>query len=139
MEICRALSLYRRQGSARGKEHTCQYRRRKKGRFRPWVGKIPGGGHGNPIQYSCPWTESPQTEEPLRVRSQRVSNRSDLAHTCTHTVLVHLLNSVGMCACERERKIFQLTSDIFTSLCFNDFFQLSINLVSMKCIFYSPI
>ena len=22
-------------------------------RFDPWVGKIPGGGHGNPLQYSC--------------------------------------------------------------------------------------
>ena len=21
--------------------------------FDPWVGKIPGGGHGNPLQYSC--------------------------------------------------------------------------------------
>ena len=132
--------MYRRLGSARGKEHACQYRRHKKGRFKPWVGKIPGGGHGNLIQYSCPWTESPQTEESLRIGSQRVRhNRNDLAHICTHTVLEHLLNSVDMCVCERERKIFQLTSDIFTSLCFNDFFQLSINLVSMKCIFYSPI
>ena len=22
-------------------------------RFNPWVGKIPGGGNGNPLQYSC--------------------------------------------------------------------------------------
>ena len=22
-------------------------------RFDPWVRKIPGGGHGNPFQYSC--------------------------------------------------------------------------------------
>ena len=22
-------------------------------RFNPWVRKIPGGGHGNPLQYSC--------------------------------------------------------------------------------------
>jgi len=21
--------------------------------FNPWDGKIPGGGHGNPLQYSC--------------------------------------------------------------------------------------
>ena len=25
----------------------------KRRRFNPWVGKIPGGGHGNPLQYSC--------------------------------------------------------------------------------------
>ena len=36
-------------GSA-GKESTCQCRRC---RFDPWVGKIPGGGNGNPLQYSC--------------------------------------------------------------------------------------
>ena len=32
------------------KESTCQCRRR---RFNPWVGKIPGEGNGNPLQYSC--------------------------------------------------------------------------------------
>ena len=25
--------------------------------FDPWVGKTPGGGHGNPFQYSC-WEKS---------------------------------------------------------------------------------
>ena len=24
-----------------------------RGRFNPWVRKISGGGHGNPLQYSC--------------------------------------------------------------------------------------
>ena len=24
-----------------------------RGGFDPWVGMIPGGGHGNPLQYSC--------------------------------------------------------------------------------------
>ena len=33
-----------------GKESACQSRRH---RFDPWVGKIPGGGNGNPLQYSC--------------------------------------------------------------------------------------
>ena len=28
----------------------------------PGVGRSPGGGHGNPLQYSC--LESPMTEEP---------------------------------------------------------------------------
>ena len=36
-----------------GKEPACQYRRHKRCRFNPWVGKIPGGGHGNPLQYPC--------------------------------------------------------------------------------------
>ena len=25
----------------------------KRHRFDPWVRKFPGGGHGNPLQYSC--------------------------------------------------------------------------------------
>ena len=37
-------------GGANGKESACQSRRH---RFDPWVGKIPGGGNGNPLQYSC--------------------------------------------------------------------------------------
>ena len=28
-------------------------RRHKRHGFDPWVGKIPSGGHGNPLQYSC--------------------------------------------------------------------------------------
>ena len=35
------------------KEPTCQWRRRKRLRFDPWVGRSPGGGHGNPLLYSC--------------------------------------------------------------------------------------
>ena len=41
-------------GGSSGKEPICQCRRHKKLGFNPWVGKIPGGGHGNPFQYSLP-------------------------------------------------------------------------------------
>ena len=34
----------------RGKESACQCRTCG---FSPWVGMIPGGGNGNPLQYSC--------------------------------------------------------------------------------------
>ena len=47
-------------GGTSGKEPICQCRRRKRCEFNPWVGKspwrlgrAPGGGHGNPLQYSC--------------------------------------------------------------------------------------
>ena len=40
-------------GGASGKGPTCQCRRHKKHRFNPWVGRSPGGGHGNPLQCSC--------------------------------------------------------------------------------------
>ena len=32
----------------------------------PWVGKIPGGGHDNPFQYSC--LESPHGQRSLRLQ-----------------------------------------------------------------------
>ena len=40
-------------GGASGKEPTCQCRRHKRHKFNPWVMKIPGGGHDNPLYYSC--------------------------------------------------------------------------------------
>ena len=33
----------------------------------PKFGRSPGGGHGNPLQYSCP--ENPMTEEPSGLQS----------------------------------------------------------------------
>ena len=33
-----------------GKEYTCQCSTH---RFKPWVGRSPGEGNGNPLQYSC--------------------------------------------------------------------------------------
>ena len=38
------------QGGASGKESSCQCRRCG---FDPWVKNMPGGGNGNPLQYSC--------------------------------------------------------------------------------------
>ena len=38
---------------ASGKESACQCRRCQRHGFDPWVGNIPGGGHGNPPQCPC--------------------------------------------------------------------------------------
>ena len=40
-------------GDAGGKEPACQCRRCKRRRFDPGSGRSPGGGHSNPLQYSC--------------------------------------------------------------------------------------
>ena len=40
-------------GGTSSQESTCQCRRCKRCGFDPWIGKITGGGNGNPIQYSC--------------------------------------------------------------------------------------
>ena len=59
----------------RGKESTCQWRRCRRHKFDPWVGKIPGGGNRNPFQCSClgnPWTARPGRLQSLV--SQRVGH-----------------------------------------------------------------
>ena len=38
-------------GGTRDKEPTCQCRRHKRHRFDPWLGRFPGGEHGNPHQF----------------------------------------------------------------------------------------
>ena len=40
-------------GGASGKEPSCQCRRCKRRGFDSWVGRSSGGGHSNPLQYSC--------------------------------------------------------------------------------------
>ena len=40
-------------GGTSGKEPTLQCRRFKTWRLDHWVRKVPGEGHGNPLQYSC--------------------------------------------------------------------------------------
>ena len=40
-------------GGTSGKEPACQCRRHKRYLFGPGLGGFPGGGHGNPLQYSC--------------------------------------------------------------------------------------
>ena len=39
--------------SASGKEPSCQFRRQRDAGLIPGTGRSPGGGHGNPLQYSC--------------------------------------------------------------------------------------
>ena len=47
----------------------------REGGLTPGLGRPPGGGHGDPLQYSClenPWTE--ELVELQSVRSQRVGH-----------------------------------------------------------------
>ena len=57
----------------------------------PGLGRSPGGGHGNPLQYSClriPWTEDPG--ELQSVGSQRVRHNWATKRACTR---LHLLSA----------------------------------------------
>ena len=67
-----------------GKEPDHQRRRWKKCRSDPWLGRSPGGGYGNPLQYSC--LENPMDRGAWRAMVCRVAkSRSDLACS-THGV-----------------------------------------------------
>ena len=71
-------------GGASGKEPTCQCRRWKRLGFNPWVGKIPGEGHGNPLQYPC--LGSPMDrKEPGGLESITLQSQTRLKQLSTHT------------------------------------------------------
>ena len=75
---------------------TCQCRWCKKCRFNPWVGKIwrraglgrfRGGGHVNPLQYSC--LENPMDREAWRAVAHRIAkSRAWLRCLSTHTYTI---------------------------------------------------
>ena len=48
-----------------------QCRRHKRHGFDPWVGRFPGGGHSNPLQYSC--LENPMDRGAWRATVRRVT------------------------------------------------------------------
>ena len=55
-------------GSSTGKESTCNVR--DLGSI-PGLGRSPGGGHGNPLQYSC--LEKPMDREAWQATAHRVA------------------------------------------------------------------
>ena len=70
-------------GGASGKEPASQYRRRKRRSFDPWVGNIPGGGRGNPLQYSClqnPMDRGARQTTVHRVTTSQTRLKQLLAH-----------------------------------------------------------
>ena len=82
-------------GGTRYKEPTCQCRRHKRHRFDPWLGRFPGGEHGNPHQFLAwriPWTEKPGGLQ--SIGSQRV--RYEWSNLKQHTALFKL---PSICAC----------------------------------------
>ena len=72
-------------GGTRDKEPACQCRKCKRHGFNPWSGRSPGGGHGNPVQYSC--LENPMDRGAWWATVHRVlkvrHNWSDLAQHST--------------------------------------------------------
>ena len=70
-------------GGASGKESVCQCRRCRRCGVDPFVGKIPGEGNGNPLQYS--YLENPMVRGVWRATVPEVAKESDMPEH-THTV-----------------------------------------------------
>ena len=73
--------------------------------FSPWVGKVPGGAHGNPLQFlpgESPWTKEPgglQSMELHGVRHNRATKHTH-AHTQAspkHFTWAYLVPPVDVC------------------------------------------
>ena len=77
-------------GGPSGKEPACQCRRRKRHGFYAWVAKIPGGGHGNPLQYSC--LESPMDRRGWQSAVNGVAkSRTWLSDWTTWVFILHII------------------------------------------------
>ena len=63
-------------GGASGKEPACQCRRCKRLGLIPGSGRSPGGGHGNPLEYSC--LENPLDRGAWRATVYGVTEESDM-------------------------------------------------------------
>ena len=69
-------------GGASGKESACPCRRLKRHGLIPGSGRSPGGGHGNPLQYS--WQEKSQVAE-------SDTPEATYAHTQSRAITLHCL------------------------------------------------
>ena len=80
-----------------GKESSCQYRKYKRHGFDPGLGRYPGGGNGNLLQYSClenllargAWQSTVHGITKSRTRLIRLSNSSSSHWTQALTALGH--------------------------------------------------
>ena len=69
-------------GGTVGKEPTCRCRRCKRLGSTPGLGRSPGGGHGNPLQYSC--LKNPMDKGAWRATVHGVrKSRTRLSMSCT--------------------------------------------------------
>ena len=103
-------------GGTSGKEPACQYRRHKRCRFNPWVGKIPWRKAWRPFQYSC--LENLYGERSLAGCHPWGCKESDMTeaaeHACTHSLrhtyyynIIQMLRQLCLyCAQEKIQSLF---------------------------------
>ena len=73
-------------GGAIGKEPTCQCRRHGDVGSIPGSGRSPGGGNGNPLQYSC--LGNPMGRGAWWAAVHGVAESDMNEHTCTHSLFL---------------------------------------------------
>ena len=67
----------------------------------PGSGRSPGGGHGNPLQYSC--LDKPMTEKADKLQSTQGCKEPDTTgHTCRGTIISFELSTMGWIPSSRE-------------------------------------
>ena len=97
-------------GSVSSKEPACQCRRCKRLRFNLWVGRSPGGGHGNPLQYCL---KNSLNREAWRATVHRVvKGWTRLKQLSTHPRMLYNHDCSGKCpeklmreqACSKQLK-----------------------------------
>ena len=81
---------------ASGKEPSCQCRRHQRCRFNPWTWKIPGGGHGNPLQYS--YLEKPMNRGAWRNTVHGVMKSQIHLKRLSILLLLSCFSRVQLCA-----------------------------------------
>ena len=100
---CRCYFKWASQVGLSGKESACQCRTQE---FDPWVRKIPGGGNGNPFQYSC--LENPMDRGVWWAIVQGVTKSWAWLSNwpCLHTVLNTFAHSIPQTILKEENKIW---------------------------------
>ena len=76
-------------GGTSGKESVCQSKRQREAGLIPGLGRSPGGGHGNPLQYSC-LERIPMDKGAWGATDHRAAKswiQMKWLRTCTHTYL----------------------------------------------------
>ena len=80
--------LKKKKNQVTSKETACQCRRCKRHRSNPWLGRSPGEGHGNPLQYSClknPTDKGAWWAAVHRVTKSQTQRKQLSMHAITHT------------------------------------------------------
>ena len=66
-------------------------------RFNPWEGKTPGGGNGNPLQYS--WWKNPWTEKPGGYSLWSHKESDTIEHACIPDLSPWIFISICLSVC----------------------------------------